>query len=146
MQLAERFPNGRFQPPATDAEIAAVESALNVRFPEQLRSLYLQCDGFREDIGNAKYLYSLTNHDGIGSLRSITEFCWSEFTDTWPELDLTPYLFFGSSNGDQMWGIRWRDGGEIIAFHHHMEGTYDVVGSDILKVYTENYASYSVDD
>ena len=54
------FPNGRFSPAATETQIASVEAELGVRLPEQLRRLYLECDGFREDRGNAKYLLSLT--------------------------------------------------------------------------------------
>ena len=141
--LKKLFPHGTFSPAATDNQITAVESALSIKFPEQLRNLYRQCDGFREDKGNAKYLFSLTEDDFIGSLKSITEFCWSEFKETWPTLDLTPFIFFGSSSGDEMWGIRWRDGNEVIAFHHHMEGAYEVVGSDILSVYKADYSRYS---
>ena len=140
--LTKLFPHARFGPPATDEQIANVESSLGVKFPEQLRNLYQQCDGFREDKGNAKYLFSLTEEDSIGSLKSITEFCWREFKETWPTLDLTPFIFFGSSSGDEMWGIRWRDGSEIIAFHHNMEGAYANVGSDILSVYQADYLNY----
>ncbi len=140
--LKQLFPFGEFSPAATSEQIAAVESALGVRFPEQLRALYSECDGFREDKGNAKYLLSLTNEDSIGSLKSMTEFCWTEFKETWPALDLTPFVFFGSSARDEMWGIRWADGNEIIAFHHHMEGTYETVGSDIPSVYKADYSRY----
>ncbi len=140
--LKQLFPFGKFGPAATQEKIAAVESALSVRFPEQLRALYHECDGFREDKGNAKYLLSLTDDDFIGSLKSMTEFCWSEFQETWPALDLTPFIFFGSSAGDDMWGIRWRDGKEIIAFHHHMEGSYEVVGHDISSIYKADYSRY----
>ncbi|HEX4327159.1 MAG TPA: SMI1/KNR4 family protein [Burkholderiales bacterium] len=140
--LRTLFPQGTFGAAATDAEIAAVESALGVKFPEQLRDLYRQCDGFREDRGNAKYLLCLTEQDFVGSLQSLTEFCWNEFGETWPDLDLTPFIFFGSSSADELWGIRWRDGSEIIAFHHHMEGEYEVVGSDIESVYKADYARY----
>ena len=141
--LKKFFPHGTFSPAATNDQIAAVELALGVKFPEQLRNLYLQCDGFREDKGNAKYLFSLTEEDFIGSLKSMTEFCRSEFKEIWPTLDLTPFIFFGSSSGDEMWGIRWREGKEVIALHHQMEGTYEVVDSDILSVYEADYSRYS---
>lgn len=140
--LKEMFPHGIFGAPATDEQIAAVESALGVHFPEQLRTLYRECDGFREDRGNAKYLLSLTGDDSVGSLQTLTEFCRVEFKEVWPDLDLTPFIFFGSSAGDEMWGIRWRGERQIIAFHHNMEGTYEVVGSDIIQVYRADYARY----
>jgi cell wall assembly regulator SMI1 len=52
--LRELFPNGRFSPAATPTQIESVETDLGVRLPEQLRRLYLECDGFREDRGNSK--------------------------------------------------------------------------------------------
>ena len=115
--IRQVFPEGSFGPAATDDQIATVEQALGIKFPDQLRALYLQRDGFREDKGNSKYLLSLVEEDFIGSLKSTTEFCWSEFKEVWPDLYLSPFIFFGSSSGDEMWGIRWRDGSEIIAFH-----------------------------
>jgi hypothetical protein len=144
--LKQLFPLGTFALAATEEQIAAVETALRVRFPEQLRSLYYECDGFREEKGNAKYLLSLTDQDFVDSLESITRFCWTEFQEIWPSLDLTPFIFFGMSGGDEMWGIRWRGGNEIIAFHHNMEGTFEVVGSDILSVYKADQASYPEED
>src|SRR4051812_40679321 len=74
--LRQVFPNGRFSPPATESEVAAAETVLGLRLPEQLRRLYFECDGFREDRGNAKYLLSLTEQDFIGSLVSTTKFMW----------------------------------------------------------------------
>jgi hypothetical protein len=65
--LRELFPNGRFSAAATEVQIESVEADLGVRLPEQLRRLYFECDGFREDRGNAKYLLSLTEEDFIGS-------------------------------------------------------------------------------
>ncbi|MFC5740812.1 SMI1/KNR4 family protein [Dyella tabacisoli] len=119
--LRMMYPYGEFGAAATGEDIAAVETALGVRLPEQLRALYLECDGFREDRGNAKYLLSLTDEDHIGSLKSLTMFCWTEFKGTWPDLDLSPYVFFGSSSADELWGIRCDGTDEVIAFHHNME-------------------------
>lgn len=144
--IKQLFPQGSYWPAATDDQILSVEQELGVKFPDQLRTLYQQCDGFREDKGNAKYLLSLVEEDYIGSLKSITKFCWSEFKEVWPNLDLSPFIFFGSSSGDEVWGIRWRDGREIIAFHHNMEGEYEVVGTNILDVYKEDYSKYPADD
>lgn len=140
--LREIFPHGRFSPPAAEAEIAAVEALLGVRLPEQLRSLYLECDGFREDRGNAKYLLSLTEEDTIGSLLSTTRFWWDEWKPYQPNLDFRRYIFFGFSSGGECWGINWQTTGEIIAYHHHMEDEYEVAASDILDLYRADYAVY----
>jgi hypothetical protein len=135
----ELFPNGRFSPPATEDQIVAVERELGVRLPNQLRRLYFECDGFREDRGNAKYLLSLTDDDFIGSLLKMTRFWW----DAPPlNLDFRPYIFFGSSSGDESWGIDCRDGSTIIAYHHDMEHEYEVAGRDILDVWRVDYAKY----
>ena len=136
--LRELFPQGRFSPPASDAEIAAVEAALGVQFPKQLRDLYNICDGFREDQGNAKYLFALTDDDSIGSLLRITQFMWSEIKVP----DLRSFIFFGSSSCDYSWGINWRKPDEVIAYHHHMEDEYELVGSKIIEVYQADYAGY----
>ncbi len=140
--LRTAFKNGTFGKPASESLIAETESRLGVRLPSQLRALYLECDGFREDQGNAKYLFSLQDEDHIGSLLSMTQFYWTEFADTWPDLNLKPFVFFGSSSGDNAWGIRWQGEQQVIAFHHHMEGKYEVVGSNILEVYLADYRLY----
>lgn len=72
------FPHGRFSPPATEDQIVAVETDLGLVLPRQLRDLYLECDGFREDRGNTKYLLSLTDDDVIGSLVKTTRFWWED--------------------------------------------------------------------
>jgi len=142
--LREIFPLGRFAAPATREAISSAEAALGVRFPAQLTALYLECDGFREDRGNAKYLLSLTEEDFIGSLISLTRFHWEEIGEFWPQLDLRPYIFFGSSSGGEAWGINWRQPDQIIAFHHHMEGDYEIVGASIVEVYKADYARYAL--
>ncbi|MEZ6138732.1 MAG: SMI1/KNR4 family protein [Pirellulaceae bacterium] len=136
--LRTLFPNGRFAPPATEAAILEAETLLGVELPSQLRELYLTCDGFREDKGNAKYLFSLTNEEYIGSLVSITKHMWSE----WSIPDLRPFLFFGSSSCDDYWGINFRQPDKIIAFNHHMEDHYEIVGTDIVQVFREDYERY----
>jgi hypothetical protein len=140
--LRQLFPNGRFSPAASLTQIEFVETDLGVRLPEQLRQLYLQCDGFREDRGNAKYLLSLTEDDFIGSLLRTTRFWWEEGKQYHTNIDFRPYVFFGFSSGDECWGINWQKAGEIIAYHHHMGGQYEVVGSDILEIYKVDYARY----
>jgi hypothetical protein len=136
MSLRDLFPSGRFSPPAPEAAIVSVESELGTRLPEQLRCLYLECDGFREDTGNAKYLLSLKDEDFIGSLLNTTRFMWSEFERP----DLKPFIFFGFSSGDEAWGISTGGQSQIIAYHHHMEQEFQVVGSDIIEVFKADYA------
>lgn len=139
MMLHDVFPSGRFSPPATEHAIREVEERLGVRLPDQLRRLYLECDGFREDLGNAKYLLSLADRDTIGSLVSTTRFMWTEVT----AVDLRPFVFFGYSGGDEAWGISIVDDSpQIIAYHHHMEDEFELLGDDIIQVYLTDYAAY----
>src|SRR5262245_16993664 len=138
MILHEMFPRGHFSPPATESAISAAEATLNILFPEQLRVLYLECDGFREDKGNAKYLLSLTENDYIGSLIKINRLWWSEW-NYYSSLRLDSFLFFGMSSGDEFWGLSLSDPSKIIAYHHHMEDEYEIVGGDILSLYKTDY-------
>jgi hypothetical protein len=138
--LRELFPNGRFSAPASEAQIADVEEQLGIKLPLQLKELYRECDGFREDRGNAKYLLSLTEEDQIGSLLGMTRFWWSEWKDRLPTL--SDYVFFGSSSGDESWGINWKREDEIIAYHHHMENEVEILGDTIVEVYLADYAKY----
>lgn len=138
MSLRDVFPNARFFPPATEEMIAKVESALDVTLPKQLREFYLQCDGFREDRGNAKYLLSLLEEDYIGSLIATTRFFWQELAVP----DLRRFVFFGSSSGDECWGITWQEPHEVVAYHHHMGEEYEIVGPDILQIWKADYALY----
>jgi hypothetical protein len=136
--LKELFPHALLSSPPTEAEISEAESALGVRLPEQLRVLYLQCDGFREDKGNIKYLFSLFEEDFIGSLVSITKFLWTEVKTP----NLKSFVFFGSSSGDEFWGINVEQPTEIIAYHHNMGEHYELFGSSILEVWRADYALY----
>ena len=72
MNLRDVFPNARFSPPATAEMTAGVESTLGVKLPKGLRQFYLECDGFREERGNAKYLFSPVEENYIGSLLTMT--------------------------------------------------------------------------
>ena len=56
--------------------------------------------------------------------------------------DLRPFLFFGSSSSDDCWGIKIERQDEIIAFHHHMEDHYEIVGKNIIDVFLADYARY----
>ena len=138
MNLRDAFPNALFSPPATEELISDVETALGTTLPEQLRRLYLECDGFREDRGNAKYLFSLLDEDYVGSLVTMTKHFWHEVKTPC----LTPFVFFGSSSADECWGICWQHPHEIIAYHHHMEDQCERVGSSILEVWKADYARY----
>jgi SMI1 / KNR4 family (SUKH-1) len=138
LMLKELFPHARFSSPATEDAISEADSALGIRLPDQLRVLYLECDGFREDKGNAKYLFSLTHEDFIGSLVSITKFLWTEVKTP----GLKSFVFFGSSSGDEFWGINIERPTEIIVHHHNMGDQYEVVGSTICDVWRADYALY----
>lgn len=138
--LKQTFPDGIFGTAARQEAIAAVEAELGLQFPDQLRCLYLECDGFREDKGNAAYLFCLTGDKT--SLVTLTRFFWTEFREVWPSLDLTRFVFFGSSAGDEFWGIRCNGPEQVIAFHHNMEGDFEVVGLNIVDVYRVDYLRY----
>jgi hypothetical protein len=140
--LHEIFPKGRFSPPATAAQIASVEAALGSRLPEQLRLLYLECDGFREDRGNAKYLLSLTDEDHIGSLLSTTKFWREEWKRCCPKLDFRAYVFYGFSSADECWGISTEGQEQIIAYQHGMGDAFENLGTSILDIYRADYARY----
>jgi cell wall assembly regulator SMI1 len=145
MSLRALFPGGRFAAGASADQIRRAEEVLKVRLPDQLRALYLECDGFREPKGNAKYLFSLMEEDFIGSLVSVTQFWWQEWKQVAPahmRIDFTPYVFFGSSSADEVWGVAWNRPVQIIAYHHLMEGTFEIAGTDILDVYRRDYSSY----
>jgi len=136
------FPKSKFGEPANSEHLENIEAELGVKLPEQLRELYLDCDGFREDRGNAKYLLSLTDEDKIGSLVKTTKFYWEEWPEYQPKLNFRPFVFFGSSSADEVWGIDWKTGTEILSYHHHMEDEYEVVGTTISEVWIEDYARY----
>ncbi|KHK51917.1 hypothetical protein PI87_20450 [Ralstonia sp. A12] len=140
--LKDLFPHWHFAPSASVQAIVDVEATLNVSFPQELRALYSETDGIRESVGNAKYLLSLRDEDSIGSLVTTTKHFWEEWAGVWPGLDFRPYIFFGFSSSDEAWGINWKRPGEIIAYHHHMEGTFEVVGAKIIDVYRADIAKY----
>jgi hypothetical protein len=138
MLLREFFPNGRFGDPVLPEEIERAEALLGVTLPSDLRELYRQCDGFREDRGNAKYLLSLFQEDTIGSLVSTTRSHWQSSEPP----DLRAFLLFGFSGGDEVWGIRVESPHDLIAYHHHMEGQYENLEGGITDLFLRDYAAY----
>jgi hypothetical protein len=136
--LKDIFPQFHFWPPAPEARIAEAEALFGIRIPTQLREFYLECDGFREDRGNSKYLLSLLEDDFAGSLVSATRFMWTEVT----VLDFRPFIFFGFSNSGEYWGIHAHSPHELIAYHHLMENEYETVGWDLVALWKAEYARY----
>lgn len=136
--LKQLFPHARFSAPAASEAIVAAESALGVCLPDPLRGFYLECDGFREDKGNAKYLLSLIEDDFVGSVVKITRFLWTEVASP----NLKPFVFFGSSSEDKLWGINVQRPTQIIAFHHSVGDQYEEVGSSIPEVWQTDYTLY----
>jgi cell wall assembly regulator SMI1 len=129
-RVRSHFSNGQFGQPCAAEHIARAEEALGVLLPEALLDLYRAFDGFRGPT-NAQYLFPLFSCiDGGSSLCESTLF----FRD-WRMVDLSRFVFFGSSTADESWGISLNDPKKIIAYHHHMEDEYEVVGSDIFQVY-----------
>jgi hypothetical protein len=139
MKLREAFPNGRFGSPVTAAYIQQAEALLRIKLPAPLREAYLECDGFREPLGNAKYLLSLLEEDFIGSLVTITKFYWQDYWDL-TGMDLRPFVFFGSSSCDHAWGMRIGAPHSIIAYHHSMEDSFEEAGEGLIEVYLKDHA------
>jgi hypothetical protein len=130
--IRSHFAGRRFGAPCTPEQIAAAEAKLGIRMPDPLRELYLAFDGFRGPT-NAQYLFPLVSCTDRGSsLFEMTRF----FRD-WKLVNLSRFVFFGLSTADENWGISVDDPRKIIAYHHHMEDKYEVVGSDIGKSGTQ---------
>ena len=137
--ICRAFPLAHLSPPAAEQAIAAAKAMLGILLPGRLPERYGECNGFREDRGNAQYLFPLLGSDaGGGSLVGMSRFMWTEFQKP----DLRPFVFFGSSSADETWGVRLDGPAEVIAYHHHMEDRYEVVGSDILEEWRADYARY----
>lgn len=135
--LKEHFPEWQYSAPASAEAIADAEVELGARFPDELRALYLEANGVTESEGNAAYLLSLSD------LVMTTKSTWSEWEGFRPEFDLKPFIFFGLSTGDEAWGINWKQAGQVIVFHHHMEGAYEVVGTNIIDVYRADFTQFN---
>ncbi|MBD1549546.1 SMI1/KNR4 family protein [Roseibium aggregatum] len=140
MKLKTLFPDGRFWPPATSQEIELAERQIGATLPEPLRHLYLECNGFREPLGNAKYLLSLSAIDSIGSLVSTTLFWREEFPTTCPHSpDFSNFIFFGMSSADEAWAIDL-NGSTIVSYHHSMGSEFQMMGRDIIQLYVQDFS------
>lgn len=139
MKLREVFKEGVFYPPASDALIQRAEARLGVKIPESIASLLRDSNGFREGVGNAKYLLSLANEDTIGSIESVNEYYWQLDSG----VDLSKYLFFGFSSADEVWGINMNNESEFIAYHHSMGAEFEFAGSNVMQIYNADLALYN---
>lgn len=143
MSVKATIPNARTSEPATMNEIREAETLLGVNFPEPLRDLYLECDGFREPKGNAKYLLSLTEEDFIGSLVNTARWLWSD-EEYWRSTAVNPaeFIFFGYSSADEIWGIRFEAPHKVIQYHRSQGDEVTNLDEDILGVYRSDFQKY----
>lgn len=134
--LRQLFPDGRFLAPATPQEIEEAEQAIRLLFPQQLRRLYLECNGLREPRGNASYLLPLRE------LVNTSNFWHHEFPKVNPNCpNLQGFIFFGVSSGDEAWGID-PEGSRVVAYHHWMGDQFEISGEDIEGVFLADYQKY----
>lgn len=134
--LRQLFPDGRFLAPATPQEIEEAEQAIRLLFPQQLRRLYLECNGLREPRGNASYLLPLRE------LVNTSNFWHHEFPKINPNCpNLQGFIFFGVSSGDEAWGID-PEGSRVVAYHHWMGDQFEISGEDIEGVFLADYQKY----
>lgn len=115
--LRHAFPGGHFSDPASEREIAAAETALNITLPGVLRSFYLETNGFREPKGYAQYLSTLDE------VISGTQFMWETLPASNPDVrfpDMKPFVFFGQDGIGGWWGMRLAPPHDIIYWHHHL--------------------------
>ncbi len=137
--LRQRFPNFLYAEPANEDLIQSAEERLGLSLPMKLKVLYLECNGFREDLGHAPYLFPLF---GNTSLVELTSFLWSEFEGAWAGFSLREFIFFGSSCCDNFFGVAIGQPFELIQFHHHMEGALEAHGTDIIEMYARDYIRF----
>lgn len=139
--LKHEFPDFSYKSPASEAAIQKAEQSLRFALPAQLRSMYLEADGFRENVGNSKYLLSLCDEERTGSLVSVTRDHWGGIFG-FSHKRFRPYVFFGFSSANYAWGIN-AAGDQIIRYKHWMEGEYEIVGNSIIEVYRSDMTSYN---
>jgi hypothetical protein len=52
------------------------------------------------------------------------------------------FIFFGTPSRDELSGLSLAGPATIIAYHHHMEDEYEVVGADIFQVFVADEKKY----
>ncbi|WP_405201676.1 SMI1/KNR4 family protein [Dokdonia sp. LLG6352-1] len=138
MTLKEIFPKATYSEPKFFL-IPQIEMELELKMPQKLKKLYLETDGFRENIGNSKYLFSLKDDDGIGSLLSTTKFFHNE--KIFP--DIHKYIFFGSSSAGEYWAINTQNS-TVISYHYSMGNEFEKLDNDIVELYKKDYSLYNL--
>ena len=142
-QLKEVLPNAVFFLPATMEQIIDAEKKLTIGFPAAIKELYLLCNGIREGIGNAEYLFPLFEDDGCGTLVSNNKYLWNEYPNRQIAELLRGYLFFGSSSGDEFWGINYKSEDKLVSFHHSYEdGPEPIDCHTILELFSDDQRKY----
>jgi hypothetical protein len=133
-RIVAEFPQLRFEPPATLAQIEAAEAGLGRRLPSILRALYLRFNGLWAP-SNVPYLAPLVV-DNEGSV-FYTKYLQREF----PDAGLEKFVFFGASTQQVCWAIA-RDGSpQFIAFAGYM-AEFQYLGSDLCAIYRNDLVWY----
>lgn len=118
------FPDGFFRRPATAAMIAQVETALGHALPDQLRSLYLEFDGFQGPTG-ANFLFPVLEQEtpGSDSLLTYTQFFRGEgYFPEWVQraiavgdngIGTTWFVLMGEGERLVRWDAEWEEYEEV---------------------------------
>jgi hypothetical protein len=125
--VRQAFAKGVFRKPATAAAIAQVEQALGHPLPDQIRSLYLEFDGFHGPTG-ANFLFPVRERTppGSESLLTYTQFFRSE--DYFPEW-LQHAVAVGDNGTGTTWFILLEEGERIVRWDAEWEEYEEVEGN-----------------
>lgn len=128
----QAFANGVFRGPPTAAMIAQVEKALGHALPDQLRSLYLEFDGFQGPTG-ANFLFPVLERAAPGSesLLTYTQFFRGE--EYFPEW-LQRAVAVGDNGTGTTWFVLLEEGERLVRWDAEWE-EYEEVDGNLLDAW-----------
>lgn len=135
----QEFANGVFRKPVTVAAIAQVEQALGHPLPDQVRSLYLEFDGFQGPTG-ANFLFPVLERatPGSESLLTYTQFFRSE--DYFPEW-LQRAVAVGENGTGATWFILLEERERVVQWDAEWE-EYEEVKGNLIDAWIEERKLY----
>jgi hypothetical protein len=127
--VRDAFPEGVFGSPASEADIAKAERVLGHALPSELRSLYVEFDGFLGPT-NAPFLFPVLARPNSGreSLASYTQFFRAE--EGMPEW-VQRAVVLGDNGTGTGWFLLLDEGNRLVRWDAEWE-EYEVVDGGLL--------------
>ncbi len=138
-QVRQSFPEGNFRPAASHEAIAEAERLLGHELPPQIKSLYLEFDGF-EGPTNAPFLFPVLERPGARGESLVTYTLFFREEDYFPAW-VQEAVVLGDNGTGAAWFILLNKENQLVRWDAEWE-EYEPVEGNLLDAWCKEKAMY----